>query len=404
MRIRQRISYNPRQPTERLYLPDNAPYIFGQGTWAIGWTDRLGVADRLCLTWKSVPGTVHCTFFRLAFLTDTANPDLVWSSEMGSGCETGSRIFPLEESGSLSSPRMETPNTVIAQLEVEIADKRASTGLRAGELTGRLAPLLASATPHDVCLSFPRRGRELWTSEAILRQSPYFRTLFSSGFSEAKSTRALPSASSEPSFDDSDDDADASLPPPPPSSSSSATSAALHPPPYKVVPITETSYTTYAAVLVWLYCGHITFAPLISSFCSKEPTRKDDSKGKSHEAVPAPPAPALTSFPTPPSTSPKSVYRLAHLLELDKLAALALSNYRTQLTVSNAAYELFTETSMCYDALGDAVLAFIVRRREAVFESKVMKETAARAEAGELEEWENRVWTKLALAPMESGR
>jgi hypothetical protein len=50
-----------------------------------------------------------------------------------------------------------------------------------------LLAIVASKYPHNVCFQFPRVGaRELWANAKILSDSsPYFKTLFSSGFAES---------------------------------------------------------------------------------------------------------------------------------------------------------------------------------------------------------------------------
>ncbi|GAA6034080.1 hypothetical protein JCM8097_000681 [Rhodosporidiobolus ruineniae] len=260
----------------------------------------------------------------------------------------------------------------------------------------------AGPVRFDVRLVFPRCGRELWTSEAILSQSPYFRLLFSSGFLEATGDEVQSAAADgKPTFEDSDDEIDPSLPKPSSSSSTSpSTASSTVLPPHQTINITEAAYSTYSAVVCWLLSGQISFGRLTSSHASDgwggmTPT------GKISVTFPQVPSNSPNLSPFPPPVSPKSVYRLAHLLELDKLAAVALSEYRHQLTASNAVQELLTETSHCYESFGDTVIGFVVDHRRAVLDSKGMKELKARAEADELEYWEGKMWMKLALALME---
>ncbi|GAA5879551.1 hypothetical protein JCM8547_003103 [Rhodosporidiobolus lusitaniae] len=127
----------------------------------------------------------------------------------------------------------------------------------------------------------------------------------------------------------------------------------------KTITVTDTPYSTYLAVLVWLQSGHIVLSPLLSSFSSAPP--RQDPRSARRAAVSS-----LTSnFPLlPPFVSPKSVFRLAHLLELDSLTSLALANLLSQLTPQNAAYELYSELALGYDVMRGVVLDYVVENWE----------------------------------------
>ncbi|GAA5874006.1 hypothetical protein JCM8547_001599 [Rhodosporidiobolus lusitaniae] len=142
------------------------------------------------------------------------------------------------------------------------------------------------------------------------------------------------------------------------------------------------AYSTYLAVVCWLQSERITFSTLSSSSASTENARL---------------APADRPAPLSPLklVSPKSVYPFSHLLELPALSSLALANFRSQLTISNAAAELFSETSAYSDEIGSAVLEFVLARRTAVRQSSGFKAAQERAEKGEASEWEVRMWAKL---------
>ena len=146
---------------------------------------------------------------------------------------------------------------------------------------------------------------------------------------------------------------------------------------YRQIVITDTAYSTYRAVLVYLHTSHITFAPLASLFSAPSPAAthlRFDWLDK-----------ALTPHPSLPlPVSPKGVYRLAHLLEHPKLMSLALADLKIQLDAVNAAVELFSETSAVYDDLRKVVLDWVVDNWKTVKDSAGMKEVDRRVKVGEL--------------------
>ncbi|GAA5974156.1 hypothetical protein JCM11641_003471 [Rhodosporidiobolus odoratus] len=85
----------------------------------------------------------------------------------------------------------------------------------------------------------------------------------------------------------------------------------------------------------------------------------------------------------PPTVPPKSVYRLAHLLELDDRSSLALCNPSSQLSAANAACELYGDVSCAYDHIRELTLKYVVEKWKEVKESKGLKEVEERARAGE---------------------
>lgn len=236
-------------------------------------------------------------------------------------------------------------------------------------------------SPHDVCLDFVQLGRQLWTTEAsLVAASPYFEDLLSSAYSEG--LLAVRELSIEPveevsyEFDESDAETDAA------DLVKRNGKVAVKPlAPFKRIPVTETSYTTWLAVLVWTQTRHIAFAPLVSSFRAANEDisvarsgRADSFKSLVDAQDPRLPAPA----------SPKSVYRLADLLSLDELKALALANLISQLTPLNAAYELYSDIGTCYPPVRDAVLTFVVDNWREVKAAPATQAMEERGVAGEL--------------------
>jgi hypothetical protein len=171
-------------------------------------------------------------------------------------------------------------------------------------------------------------------------------------------------------FEDSDDETDkhfkGQMKPRSPSSSSSVL-------PHKKVVITDTAFTTYQATLVWMCSRYIRFAPLRSS--KDYPTTVSESRLQAVRIMIE--ANPRTSLPA----SPKSVYRLAHLLELKDLQEIALDNLSSQLTLRNAATELFSDVASAYPALRNVVLDFVVKNWSEVRASNSYQEIKERADA-----------------------
>ena len=235
-------------------------------------------------------------------------------------------------------------------------------------------------------LFFPAAGGRsdavLWTSESLLTlSSPYFRTLFSSGLAEtvsagskrarrpAASTRTVKDRSSAKSFEDSDDETDKLVLGPSDDALDDVDFS------YKQVVVTQAAYSTYRAVLLWMQTGFITFAPLSSSFDrAPEPLKsRTDAIKAMHKEDPRLPYPV----------SPKSVYRLAHVLELQELEALAMRHFRMEaLSLETAPAELFSDLSRDHVAWRAIVLDWVVERWSEVEESKGWKTMMQSVEDG----------------------
>ena len=190
----------------------------------------------------------------------------------------------------------------------------------------------------------------------------------------------------EREFDDSDDDDDDIIPGPnpvPPTAPDtpaaatvpSADSLAKTDSSFRLVNIDAAAYTTYRAVLCYLQTGHITFAPLRSSFrLQPESAALRNAKIAELHSNPSHPRPA----------SPKSVYRLAHFLELPKLADIALANIKSQLTKENIAFEVFGDVAAVYDEVGKLEVVYAVEHWSDVISSPAMGVVEKLVEEGEL--------------------
>ncbi|GAA5898055.1 hypothetical protein JCM6882_003316 [Rhodosporidiobolus microsporus] len=360
---------------------------FDTGRWSVGWVGIVGNgdADRLALLWEGVA---------------EGQPPLTLSVRVEAGdgkvlaLSKCSGVLP--SNGCLRSEVLTSPACVYFFVEVGAEAKPPPPEEK---ISGHFAALTAGPSIQNVVLSFIRSGRQIWTSEALLRESPYFETLFSSGFAETsadgpKAEEHVDERVDEPvSFEDSDDETDAALPKP-----SLTTLSASSFPGVKTIRITEASYSTYLAVICWMQCDYISFAPLKSTFRPSSSSSVNESTSPSAQRLEAilPSSRSSTPFPPPPPVSPKSVYRLAHFLSLPALSTLALSSFTSQLTPLTVASELFSPTSCCYEPILDACLDFVVKNVKAVFESEGMRAAEERARAGEMGGQEGAVWARLA--------
>lgn len=221
------------------------------------------------------------------------------------------------------------------------------------------------APPTTVRLYFPNTDLELWTTEQTLTNaSPYFATLFASGFAESIGTHSkrrrteggAPTATAavegELEFEDSDDEADEIY------VEEKRPAADPGDMVYREVSITSATYSTYAALLLWLSSGNVDFAPLRSRYRfgnwveeeEKSSSRKDDLFGfyKAHpnRAIPS---------------SPKSLFRLAHFLDMPTLKALALASYKSMLSNNFVAAELVCDVLGAYEELRAAAVDFVAK-------------------------------------------
>lgn len=227
---------------------------------------------------------------------------------------------------------------------------------------------LQSHVVNDVVFSFPRSGRELWADSRVLNQcSPYLKLELESGFREG-TTSTQPFVASEPASlvdealsEDSDPESDKL----PCQLATSRTKRSL-PAGVREIVIQSAAYTTYHAALVWIITGYINFAPLsVVSISAGVLVRSAAASSPSDSELPFP-------------ASAKSVYQLAHLLELPDLMKLALDNFQSQLTVENVLYQVVSDIAV-HDEVFDATVAFAKPKWQAI------KDTQAAVELGKPE-------------------
>lgn len=261
---------------------------------------------------------------------------------------------------------------------------------------------LTSAHPNDVQFNFPDR-RSLWANSTILKaRSPYFEQLLSSSFSE--SSKSLNSTSTQnPSQDEVQidfDDSDAEVEP-------SSSSVKLIPPKnedsdcrvqFHQVPVSSGSYETYHSLLCWLYTGHIDFAHLKSNFIYQSFPPKNLQSRHLYLREFTEKHPGL-----PLAVSTKSIYRLAHFLELPELEELALKQFEKQLDNNNVAFELWGETAEKYEKIRDVCLDVAVKNWSEVVKSYSMIHIEAECERG-VKLLDSRTSLKLAKLLGQRGR
>lgn len=88
----------------------------------------------------------------------------------------------------------------------------------------------------------------------------------------------------------------------------------------------------------------------------------------------------------PPPVSPKSVFRLAHLLDLPALQALALAAFRARLTVGNVAAQLFSSTADLHDDVRAAAAEFAAAHWSRVQGTDEMRRVMAKVAAREVDQ------------------
>lgn len=118
------------------------------------------------------------------------------------------------------------------------------------------------------------------------------------------------------------------------------------------------------ALLCWIGTGFIEFAPLRSKHQYELDDRVSDSDGELVED-PQRINSIVNSYSdeplgAPASVSPKSIYRLAHYLEIDKLSKLALANFESQLSCLNVIHELYSDIASHSPEIRDIALDFVV--------------------------------------------
>lgn len=250
----------------------------------------------------------------------------------------------------------------------------------------------STRAPKNVCLFFPRQatvGHRLWTTASFLEESSaYFKAMLASECVETIPGRRkrqrtedikpdvdLTDDGIEKDWDDSDDEADNLLAPADDDDDDDEDDDRK----FRQITVREFALSTYRAVLLYLKTGHVVFAPLRSSF--HEPRAADQHESRATFLADY----AEKNPELPLSASPKSVYRLAHLLQLADLQAIALERIAASLSTHNAAYELFSPVAIAYDGVREVVIDYVVKHFGAVQEAESWREQRDKAMRGEIE-------------------
>lgn len=239
-----------------------------------------------------------------------------------------------------------------------------------------------SACPNDVRFYFPSSEQELWSSVSTLSAaSPHFKTLFASEFAEGTVQDIVGALDDEDEgtedgdeddrCDGEDSDCETDRQRRGKGSSPKQSRDVLGVVPYRDVVINHTSYTTYRSVLVWIYSEYIKFARLSSTFIDED----DRCLTIAEASADQPQLPVLAS--------PKSVYRLAHYLDIEELQKLALASIRSQISVHNVARELFSNLGRMYPEVQAMEIGFAVEHWREVKVTRGMKEVQRSCRSGE---------------------
>ena len=125
---------------------------------------------------------------------------------------------------------------------------------------------------------------------------------------------------------------------------------------------------TFLAFLEWTHTSHLTHCPLTSSF----PTASHASRASFLDA----------HHSTNPSSllpiSPKFLQHLSDYLQILPLRKLALDSLESNLSVANAAHELFGPLPACFEDVHETLLAFMGRNWKGVDGSDGMAQVEKR--------------------------
>ncbi|KZT09315.1 uncharacterized protein LAESUDRAFT_723049 [Laetiporus sulphureus 93-53] len=191
--------------------------------------------------------------------------------------------------------------------------------------------------------------------------------------------------------------------------------------------VEDVAYTTYRAVLYYIYTDKIVFAPLSSSFILSAATSANNSPVASSSSSQAnvifsqPPsnqqsessAAGLTSVSKsrrewitqwerkngsgrPCPCSAKSVYRLADRLDLQELKQRARDYIVKSLTVDNVAYEVFSTFSAAFEEIRKVEVRFFLDHWKEIRESDSMRNVWQQIRLGRHPGFEE-VWPVIAV-------
>ncbi|GAA5904794.1 uncharacterized protein JCM6883_003906 [Sporobolomyces salmoneus] len=291
-------------------------------------------------------------------------------------------------------------------------------------------PHFDEITVADLVFRFPRdeKKRFIFASKSILsRNAEYFDTLFSSGFAETSEANSTDVSNLRPNQEHSftfdgtafspfyltttQESAQVNTDPPELASLEASNAAAEDSPRLEkrarvdesvsstsrriqVIDITETDFTTYRAMVCFLYCREVLFTALPSDYLvARDKALAEHPPSDSSFAFDPPELWLPTKFKSlkqqrdnakmPPSC-PHSMYRLADCYNLDKLKRLTKDRILRCLTVENVAYELFSPLSIDYEEIRKPVLEYFVKNWEEVKKTTAFNNVVDKVTDGEL--------------------
>lgn len=216
--------------------------------------------------------------------------------------------------------------------------------------------------PNDVRFVFPRpdgTSLELWANSTILGEaSPYLKTALESRFVEGSKESAKRrkkdkgAAIEQPSVYDAEGDSDAEGDDVIAEFERGSKKVHDDHQYHELTP--EACYTTYRAFLAWLHSGHIVFAAPhndlahpASNAAERLQVLRQTLANKPSAVLP---------------TSPRSLFELAHLLDVVELQHLAFHAIERQLTRDTVASLLFSKTAMRHEAVKKEAVDFATQQ------------------------------------------
>lgn len=131
--------------------------------------------------------------------------------------------------------------------------------------------------------------------------------------------------------------------------------------------------------------------------CAVEPDSPDaEPPTKRSKKAAASPQPAVDKSPPASRVAWKSVYRLARLLEIRVLEALAIDEFASTLTTDDAARELFSPLSASHLDVRKVAMDFTIANWNEVKGTEGMKEVEKLMKEGKVEKG-GEIWMELAL-------
>ncbi|EIW82758.1 hypothetical protein CONPUDRAFT_163838 [Coniophora puteana RWD-64-598 SS2] len=118
----------------------------------------------------------------------------------------------------------------------------------------------------------------------------------------------------------------------------------------KTILVTGAAYKTWKAFLFYAYTGQTSFTPL-TSIANIEELRTSSTMGKGDVHSDCPPC------------SPKSMYRLAHKLQLESLKQIAFKDIERKLNKTNILHEVLSKFTSKYPEIQEMEIRLLLARR-----------------------------------------